>query len=175
MIVWLCKKYYYYYDHLKTNRALTLQSSVVVTQLDTDCSSFYLRQRMEARVKLVCSRDRTRTSCTHERTCVRVANALTNWASQADRQTEAWWCHLYRVNFCLRCVLQVFKLHLQSTNGFAKKVCDRKGHLSMQFDHHQCSICYPYVSSLDGSIAAIATLETSPVLRYWRGFLLLVE
>jgi len=31
---------------------------------------------MEARVELVCSGDRTRTSCTHERTCVGAANAL---------------------------------------------------------------------------------------------------
>jgi len=40
---------------------------------------------MEARVELVRSGDRTRTSCTHERTCVRAANALTNWASQTDK------------------------------------------------------------------------------------------
>jgi len=39
---------------------------------------------MEARVKFVRSRDPTRTSCTHERTCVGAANALTNWASQTD-------------------------------------------------------------------------------------------
>jgi len=39
---------------------------------------------MEARVELVCSGDRTQTSCTHEWTCVRAANALTNWASQTD-------------------------------------------------------------------------------------------
>jgi len=39
---------------------------------------------MEARVELVCSGDRTRTSCTHERICIRAANDLTNWASQTD-------------------------------------------------------------------------------------------
>jgi len=39
---------------------------------------------MEARVKLVRSGDRTRTSCTHERTCVGAANALTDSASQTD-------------------------------------------------------------------------------------------
>jgi len=33
---------------------------------------------MEARVELVRSGDRTRTSCTHERTCVGAANALAN-------------------------------------------------------------------------------------------------
>jgi len=43
---------------------------------------------MEARVKLVRSGDRTRTSCTHERTCVGATNALTNWASQTNR---GWW------------------------------------------------------------------------------------
>jgi len=37
---------------------------------------------MEARVKRVCSRDQIRTSCTHERTCVRAPNALPNYASQ---------------------------------------------------------------------------------------------
>jgi len=40
---------------------------------------------MEARFKLVRSGDRTRTSCTNERTCVGAASALTNWASQTDR------------------------------------------------------------------------------------------
>jgi len=39
---------------------------------------------MEARVELVRSRDRTRTFCTHERTCVGAANTLTNCASQTD-------------------------------------------------------------------------------------------
>jgi len=43
---------------------------------------------MEARVELIRSRDWTRTSCTHERTCVRVANALTNWASQTDKEVR---------------------------------------------------------------------------------------
>jgi len=37
---------------------------------------------MEARVELVQSRDRTWTSSTLERTCVRAGNALTNGASQ---------------------------------------------------------------------------------------------
>jgi len=40
---------------------------------------------MEARVELVRTGDWTRTSCTHERTCVGAANTLTNWASQTDR------------------------------------------------------------------------------------------
>jgi len=40
---------------------------------------------MEARVELVRSGDRTQTSCTHERTCVGAANALTNWASQTEK------------------------------------------------------------------------------------------
>jgi len=42
---------------------------------------------MEARVELVRSGDRTRTSCTHEWTnwtCVGAANSLNNWASQTD-------------------------------------------------------------------------------------------
>jgi len=43
-------------------RILTLQYFVVVTQLHTNCSSFYVHGEMEVRVKLVCSRDRTRTS-----------------------------------------------------------------------------------------------------------------
>jgi len=36
--------------------------------------------------------DRTRTSCTHERTCAAAANALTNWASQTDNgdHPNAW-------------------------------------------------------------------------------------
>jgi len=43
---------------------------------------------MEVRVELVCSGVRTRTSCTHERTCVRAANALTNWASQTNQSAN---------------------------------------------------------------------------------------
>jgi len=47
---------------------------------------------MEARVELVRSGDRNRTSCTqHERTCVGAANALTNWASQTDRSGSVGW------------------------------------------------------------------------------------
>jgi len=45
---------------------------------------------MEARVELVCSGDRTWTSCTHERTCVRAANALTNRASHTDNDVIIW-------------------------------------------------------------------------------------
>jgi len=37
---------------------------------------------MEAGVEPVRSGDQTQTSCTHERTCVRAANALTNWATR---------------------------------------------------------------------------------------------
>jgi len=58
---------------------LTPQSSVVFTHLHTN---FTYPGGIEVRVELVCSWDGTRTSCTDERTCVRVANALTNWASQ---------------------------------------------------------------------------------------------
>jgi len=43
---------------------------------------------MKARVELVRSGDQTRIPGTHERTCVGAANALTNWASQTDRQTD---------------------------------------------------------------------------------------
>jgi len=76
--------------HLNATRnsrphALTPQSYVVFTQLHTDCSSFYLPRGIEARVGHVRSGDRTRTSCTHERTCVGAANTLTIWASQTDR------------------------------------------------------------------------------------------
>jgi len=39
---------------------------------------------MEVRVELVLSGDRTRTTCTHERTCVGAAYALTN---RTRRQT----------------------------------------------------------------------------------------
>jgi len=46
---------------------------------------------MEARVKLVCSEDRTRTSCTHERPCGGSTNALTNWASQTDSIQNYLW------------------------------------------------------------------------------------
>jgi len=48
---------------------------------------------MEARVELVRSGDRTRTSCIHEPTCVRAASALTNWASQTDIW-ERWYLYL---------------------------------------------------------------------------------
>jgi hypothetical protein len=37
---------------------------------------------MEAKVKLVCSGDRSQTSCIHERTCVRVANSLINYLAR---------------------------------------------------------------------------------------------
>jgi len=53
---------------------------------------------MEARVKLVRSGDRTRTSCLHERTCVGAANALTNWASHG----RALSCIGQNVLFCMR-------------------------------------------------------------------------
>jgi len=65
--------------------------TVVVTHLHMNCSSFYLPWGMEARVELIRSRDRTRTSCTHERTCVGAANALTNWASQTDARGISTW------------------------------------------------------------------------------------
>ena len=39
---------------------------------------------MESWVEIVCSGDGTRTSRTHEWTCVGAANDLTNWASQTD-------------------------------------------------------------------------------------------
>jgi len=47
---------------------------------------------MEARVELVRSGDRIRTSCTQERTCVGAANALTNWAiySQDIQDVQQW-------------------------------------------------------------------------------------
>jgi len=45
---------------------------------------------MEARVERVGSRDRTRTFCTHERTCIGPANALTNWTSQTDESSGNW-------------------------------------------------------------------------------------
>jgi len=69
---------------ISRSHASTPQSSVVVTQLHTSAPRFSYTGGMEARVELVRSGDPTRTSCTHERTCVRAANAFTNLASQTD-------------------------------------------------------------------------------------------
>jgi len=65
-------------------------------QLNAGIAS-YEERKMEARVKLVCSSDRTWTSCTHEWQCAplcwrsgfdhrsrQTPNSLTNWANQTD-------------------------------------------------------------------------------------------
>jgi len=67
-----------------TAARLTPQTFVVVTQPHTNCSSFTYPGGMEARVKLDCSGDRTRTFCIHERTCVGAANASTELAKQLE-------------------------------------------------------------------------------------------
>jgi len=73
---------------------------------------------MEARVELACSGDPTRTSCTHERTCVRAANAVTNWASQTDRNCV--WNRLRTLGFVeqprqqLGLLMQVSQYHVDS-------------------------------------------------------------
>jgi len=70
--------------------ALTLQSSLAVTQYKLIAPHFTYDGAMEAIIKLVCSRDWTRTSYTRERTCIRVANALTNWAMQIFNSYLRW-------------------------------------------------------------------------------------
>ena len=50
------------------------QSSVAVIHYILIAPHFICPRRMEARLELVCSADQTRTSCTHERTCVGAAN-----------------------------------------------------------------------------------------------------
>jgi len=54
----------------------------------TNCSSFYLPRRDRSQSRSCPLQDRTQTSSAHEQTCVLEANALTDWASQADSHGE---------------------------------------------------------------------------------------